>query len=147
MVLVAFPCSIVNRTASTTNAAQENRTMRLFVILSIATLVYGTGALAPALADIAKAFPGTSRETIQMVATVPALMIMVSTLVCGQLSQWMRKKTLVLIGMILYALGGILPAFFGGISFILIMRGVYGAGCGFLIPLSQSLIADFSVPG
>jgi len=45
--------------------------------------------------------------------------------------------------MVLYAIGGLLPALFGGMAFILIMRGVYGAGCGFLIPLSQSLIADF----
>ncbi len=117
--------------------------MLLLIVLAISSLVYGAGAVTPALADIAKVFPDKSRETIQMIATVPALMIMVSTLVCGQLSRRMRKKTLVLTGMILYAIGGLLPAFFGGMPFILIMRGVYGAGCGFLIPLSQSLIADF----
>lgn len=117
--------------------------MLLFVVLSITSLVFGVGAVTPALADIAKAFPNVSRETIQMIATVPQLLIMVSTLVCGQLSRKVRKKTLVLTGMILYGIGGVLPAFFGGITFILIMRGVFGAGCGFLIPLSQGLIADF----
>jgi MFS family permease len=120
-----------------------SKAMLLFIILSITSLVFGVGAVTPALADIAKAFPKSRHETIQMIATVPALLIMVSTLVCGQLSRRMRKKTLVLIGMSLYGIGGILPAFWGGIPFILAMRGVFGIGCGFIMPLSQGLIADF----
>ncbi len=117
--------------------------MLLFIVLSITSLVYGVGAVSPALADLAKAFPEESHETIQMIATLPSLLIMAATLLCGHLSRRMRKKTLVLIGMTLYGVGGILPAFFGGMAFILVMRGVFGAGCGFLIPLSQGLVADF----
>ena len=120
-----------------------SKTILLFLVLSITSLAYGVGAVTPALADMAKAFPEKSPETIQMIATMPQLMIMATTLLCGQLSRRLRKKTLVLAGMVLYGFGGILPAFFGGIHFILIMRGVFGAGCGFLIPLSQGLIADF----
>jgi len=120
-----------------------SKAMLLFIVLSITSLVYGVGAVSPALADIAKAFPEKSHETIQLIATLPSLLIMATTLLCGHLSRRMRKKTLVLIGMTLYGVGGILPAFFGGMAFILIMRGVFGAGCGFLIPLSQGLIADF----
>ena len=37
----------------------------LFVVLSIASLVFGTKAIAPALADIAKAFPDKSTQTGQ----------------------------------------------------------------------------------
>jgi MFS family permease len=117
--------------------------MLLMIVLAVTSLVYGLGAVTPALADIAKAFPDKSTETIQMIATTPSLLIMASTLICGQLSRIVRKKTLVLIGMLLYGIGGIVPAFFGGLTFILIMRGVFGAGCGFLIPLSQGLIADY----
>jgi MFS family permease len=120
-----------------------NKMMLLFLVLSITSLAYGVSAVSPALADIARVFPDRSPETIQMIATMPQLTIMATTLLCGQLSRRMRKKTLVLTGMVLYGFGGILPAFFGGINFILIMRGVFGAGCGFLIPLSQGLIADF----
>jgi MFS family permease len=121
----------------------SSKIMLLMVVLAIASLVFGSGAVSPALADIAKAFPDKSQETIQMLVTIPSLMIMVSTLICGQLSRVVRKKTLVLAGMVMFAIGGILPAFFGNLTFILIMRGVFGAGCGFLIPLSQALIADY----
>jgi MFS family permease len=117
--------------------------MLLVIVLAITSLVFGNGAATPALADIAKAFPEKSRETIQLIVTIPPLLIMASTLLCGQLSRRMRKKTLVLIGMVLFAIGGIAPAFYGGLTFILFMRGVFGAGCGFLIPISQGLIADY----
>jgi MFS family permease len=117
--------------------------MLLGTVLVVTSLVFGNGAASPALADIAKAFPDKSSETIQLIVTIPPLFIMASTLLCGQLSRRMRKKTLVLTGMVLFAVGGILPAFFGGLTFILVMRGIFGAGCGFLIPLSQGLIADY----
>lgn len=120
-----------------------DKMLRLVIVLAVTSLVFGSSAASPALADIAKAFPDKSPETIQMIVTIPALLVMVSTLICGQLSRIMRKKTLVLIGMLLFAIGGITPAFFGDLTFILVMRGVFGAGTGFLIPLSQGLIADY----
>jgi MFS family permease len=125
------------------NNNPPGKTMLLAIVLAVTSLVFGAGAVMPALADMAKAFPDKSPETIQMIATTPSLLIMASTLICGQLSRIMRKKTLVLTGMFLYGVGGLLPAFFGGLTFIMIMRGVFGAGCGFLIPLSQGLIADY----
>lgn len=115
----------------------------LLIVLAIGSLSFGVGAATPALADIAKAFPDKSPQTIQMVITIPSLLIMASTLVCGVLSRSIGKKTLVLIGMLLFAVGGITPAFYGGIVFILIMRAVFGAGVGFILPISQALIADY----
>ncbi len=117
--------------------------MLLAVVLTVTSLVFGTSAASPALADIAKAFPDKSKETIQMIITIPPLLIMVSTLICGQLSRRMHKKILVLLGMALFGIGGVAPAFYGDLTFILIMRGVFGAGTGFLIPISQGLIADY----
>ena len=107
----------------------------LLVVLAVTSLVYGNGAASPALADIAKAFPAQSPERIQLIVTLPPLLTMLSTLLCGHLSRVMRKKTLVLIGMALFGIGGFAPAMFGGLTFILVMRGIFGAGCGFLTPV------------
>lgn len=115
----------------------------LLIVLAIGSLSFGVSAATPALADIAKAFPEKSPQTIQMIITLPSLLIMVSTLVCGALSRIMGKKKLVIIGMVLFAIGGIMPAFYGGIIFILIMRAVFGAGTGFILVISQALIADY----
>ncbi len=126
------------------SAEKEAGKLRLLiVVLAITSLVFGTRAITPALADIAKAFPEKSRETIQMIVALPPLFIMFSTLICGYLSRRFRKKPLVLTGMILYGIGGLMPAFFGDLTFILLMMAVLGAGNGFLIPLSQSLVADY----
>jgi MFS family permease len=122
---------------------QPNKRVLLFVVLAIGSLTFGVSAVTPALADIAKAFPQVSSQTIQMIVTIPSLLIMASTLVCGFLSRTVGKKTLVIIGMLLFGIGGIAPAFYGGIVFILIMRGVFGVGVGFLLPLSQALVADY----
>lgn len=120
-----------------------SKKLLLLIVLAIGSLSFGVGALPPALADIARAFPERSAQTIQMTITLPSLLIMVSTLVCGMLSRTMGKKKLVIIGMLLFAVGGIAPAFYGGIIFILIMRAVFGAGVGFILPIAQALIADY----
>jgi MFS family permease len=122
---------------------QPSKQALLFVVLTIGSLTFGVSAVTPALAAIAKAFPAMRPQFIQMVVTLPSLLIMASTLVCGVLSRSIGKKKLVIIGMLLFGIGGITPAFYGGIIFILIMRGVFGAGVGFLLPLAQSLIADY----
>jgi len=122
---------------------QPSKRLLLFVVLTIGSLTFGVGAATPALADIARAFPEVRSQTIQMVVTIPSLLIMISTLVCGVLSRFTGKKTLVVIGMLLFGIGGVAPAFYGGITFILIMRGVFGVGTGFLLPLSQALVGDY----
>jgi MFS family permease len=122
---------------------QPSKRELLFVVLVIGSLTFGVSVATPALAGIARAFPQVSSRTIQMVVTIPSLLIMVSTLVCGALSRTIGKKKLVIFGMLLFGIGGVAPAFYGGIIFILIMRGVFGVGVGFLLPLSQALIADY----
>jgi MFS family permease len=122
---------------------QPSKQLLLSVVLAIGSLTFGVNAATPALAEIAKAFPDVSPRLIKMIVTIPSLLIMLSTLVCGVLSRTMGKKKLVVTGMLLFAIGGTLPAFYGGVIFILIMRGVFGIGVGFLLPISQALVADY----
>jgi MFS family permease len=68
---------------------------------------------------------------------------MPSTLICGALSRVISKKKLLIVGMLFFAVGGLMPAFYGGVVFILCMRGVFGIGSGFLMPISQALVADY----
>jgi MFS family permease len=130
-VILSRPGTLDSESGFSLFCPAMNKTMLLILVLSVSSLVYGPGAVTPALADIAKAFPDKSLQSIRMIATTPMLLVMASTLVCGQLSRVMRKKTLVLAGMFLYGVGGILPAFFGGLTFILIMRGFLAPDAGF----------------
>lgn len=54
-----------------------------------------------------------------------------------------QKRKLLIIGLILYLIGGIGGGLWKNIYAILVFRGILGIGMGLLIPLTTSLIADF----
>lgn len=114
-------------------------------ILSISLLtVMASAAISPALAKISQAFPGTDPTLIKLVLTLPSLLIIPFSLLGGWLASRMKKKHILLIGLVIYFVGGVGGGFAGSIVQLLIIRGVFGIGVGLIIPLSISLIADFS---
>ncbi|MCU0651020.1 MAG: MFS transporter [Candidatus Omnitrophica bacterium] len=113
-------------------------------ILSISLLtVMASAAISPALAKIRQAFPGTDITLIKLVLTLPSLLIIPFSLLGGWLASRMKKKTILLIGLVIYFLGGVGGGLAKNITQLLIIRGIFGIGVGLIIPLSISLIADF----
>jgi MFS family permease len=113
-------------------------------ILSISLLtVMASAAISPALAKIRQAFPGTDITLIKLVLTLPSLLIIPFSLLGGWLASRMKKKTILLIGLVIYFLGGVGGGLAKNITQLLIIRGLFGIGVGLIIPLSISLIADF----
>jgi MFS family permease len=55
----------------------------------------------------------------------------------------MKKKYVLLIGLVIYFIGGVGGGFARNIKELLIIRAFFGIGAGLIIPLSTSLIADF----
>lgn len=108
-------------------------------VLALAVIIYETSATTPALGEISKAFPDVSVELVKQIAALPNLMLIVFALLPGVLERFISKRTLVFIGMALLLVGA-LPAFFGGMTFILFTRVVFGAGLGLLFPLASSII-------
>ncbi len=100
-------------------------------------------AVSPALADMIAAFPTVNPNTVMWVITLPSIVMVVFSLIYGWLVKFMAKRTLVLIAMACFLIGGVAPAFLNNILLILVMRGVFGISIGFLMPLSSGLIADF----
>ena len=80
-----------------------------------------------------------------MILTLPSLFVIVFSSISGRLSTVMSKKILILIGLVLFIVGGMAPAVMlsGSLSFILIMRAVLGIGLGICMPFTTGLIADF----
>ncbi|MDD4941498.1 MAG: MFS transporter [Candidatus Omnitrophica bacterium] len=113
-------------------------------ILSISLLtVMASAAISPALAKIRQAFPGTDITLIKLVLTLPSLLIIPFSLLGGWLASRMRKKTILLIGLVIYFLAGVGGGFARTIAQLLVIRGIFGIGVGLIIPLSISLIVDF----
>lgn len=113
-------------------------------ILSISMITVMAGAaVSPALGNISTAFPDSSASEIKMILTLPALFIIVFSLISGSLLARFSKKQILISGIIIYLIGGVGPVFTDNIYSILICRAILGIGCGLIMPLSQSLIPDF----
>lgn len=112
-------------------------------VLSIAMLVYTTSLANSSLGAIANAFPDLDALTIKQTSTIPPLMMIPFGLLAGFLVRFMRKKTVILIAIVLEFVGGIAPAIYNkDFTFILASRYVFGAGFGLIFPFLVSVIAD-----
>lgn len=113
-------------------------------ILSIgmATVMAGA-AISPALGLIAKAFPEASPTMIKLILTAPSIMIIPFSFLSSYLTSKLTKKTIIMIGLLIYLIGGIGPQFVPNIELLLVFRLILGAGVGLVMPLSMSLINDY----
>lgn len=101
-------------------------------------------AISPVIADIANEFPEISISVIQMILTLPTLMSLVFSLLAGRLAKRFYKKTLIMISLGAYLVGGLLPVLFHqSISFLLFCSGIIGIGTGGMLTLSAAIICDY----
>jgi len=113
-------------------------------VLSISMITVMAGAaVSPALGNISNAFPDASANLIKMILTVPALFIIIFSLLSGKLTSMFSKRQILITGILIYIIGGVGPAFVNNLNLLLIFRAILGVGCGLIMPISQSLIADF----
>ena len=112
------------------------------ISISMATVMAGA-AISPALGLIAQAFPDASETMIKLILTAPSLMIIPFSFLSSFLTSKLTKRTIILIGLLIYLFGGISPQFMSSVELLLIFRLILGAGVGLLIPLAMSLINDY----
>lgn len=113
------------------------------VTLSISLLIMSPTAVAPAVADIIAAFPEVNPNITMWVVTLPSIVMVFFSLLYGTLVKILPKRTLLVLALTFFLIGGIVPAFLGNIYLILAMRALLGAGVGFIMPMSTGLITDF----
>jgi len=112
------------------------------ISISMATVMAGA-AISPALGLIAKAFPDASPTLIKLVLTAPSLMIIPFSFLSSYLTSKFTKRSIIMVGLFIYLLGGIGPQLVPNIELLILFRLILGAGVGLLMPLSMSLINDY----
>ncbi len=118
--------------------------LRKPAILSISLLTIVTNAaMAPILGLISQSFPGAGPTMIKQVMTIPSLMIIIFSIISGQLVRLLPKKIVLAIGLSIYLAGAFFAARSETIGLLILYRAVMGAGAGLFIPLASSLITDF----
>lgn len=107
-----------------------------------AILMMGVIGISSSLSTIAARFPELDFAMIISLISIPCLVVIPVTLIAGKLMDIMAKKTLVIIGIILFIIGGVAPAFMENFYMILVSRGVIGIGIGLIQVLCSALVAE-----
>lgn len=116
-------------------------------ILSLSLLTVMAGAaVAPALNVIQEYFRDANRTLVQMIISIPALFIALTSLIFPKLCSVFKFRTLVLIGLFLYVFGGCIAGMFNNIYIVLVFRAIVGIGVGIIMPLSTGLLAFYFSP-
>lgn len=116
----------------------------LVAILSVSAIVSLPGlAISPILEDLDKIFPSASELEVEMLESLPSLMIIPFMLLAGRWSVSGNKIRLLVIGTAIFLLAGIGSMISRTLIELIVMGAIMGIGAGLIIPLSTGLIVDY----
>ncbi|MDQ7730423.1 MFS transporter [Halomonas sp. SpR8] len=113
-------------------------------ILSISLITVMAGAMiAPAVAKIGLAFPDATNFEINLLTSLHAGLVVPFSFVSGYLTKRFAKKSILIVSLIMYLVGGIGGFLSPSMEFMLVTRVILGIAIGLMIPLSITLISDY----
>ena len=127
-----------------TESEMKNRSMVLWAILSLsmANALVGTG-ISPALGVIRQNFPDAPGVLVQMIVSLPSLMVIAVAIPFAWLSRRYSVRKLCAAGLVLFLAGGLMGGLASGIYTLVLTRILIGAGYGLMMPLSVGLLSYF----
>ena len=116
-------------------------------ILSMSLLTVMAGAaIAPALGIIKAHFNQANDLLVQLIVSMPALLIIVTNLFFLAISRRLRTRAIATTGLLLYVIAGAGCFFVDDIYVLLVMRALLGISVGLIMPLSTGLLAYYFPP-
>lgn len=118
--------------------------MTLVAIWSVSALLSLPGlAVSPILGKLTSIFPHASDLEIQMLTSLPSVLIIPFMLLSGKLSVKRDKVGLLRLGLALFLGCGILYFFANSMTTLIIISCILGVGAGMIIPISKGLVVDY----
>lgn len=118
----------------------------LFGIWSISALTSLPGlAISPILGDLSTIFKDATELDIQMLTSLPSLLIIPFILLAGKLSDAVGYIRLLSMGLWVFLLSGLLYFSCDSIDGLILVSILLGVGAGIITPLSTSLVSRFFV--
>ena len=114
----------------------------LWVSLISITLGMQHTVISPVLANIGAAFPEVSRNTLQLLVSIPNLLAIAAAASSAWLMRRLGKKTVMLICLLIIFISGAGMAFAGSFPALMALRSVSGIGYGFILPVGTALIME-----
>ncbi len=100
-------------------------------------------AVSPISEKLLTVFPTATDLEIQMLTTLPSLLIIPFILFAGFISEKIGDIKLLFIGLWLYLISGALYFFCTSMTQLILVSALLGVGSGIIIPLSTSLVSKF----
>lgn len=118
----------------------------LIAIWSVSALTSLPGlAVSPVLGDLTKIFPEATDLDIQMLTSLPSLLIIPFILLGGKLTEKIALVRVLKVGLWLFAVSGILYLLSGKMWQLIVVSALLGIGAGLIIPLSTGLVSNYFV--
>lgn len=116
----------------------------LIAIWSISALTSLPGlAVSPILGDLTKIFPKATDLDIQMLTSLPSLLIIPFILLGGKLTEKVDYVRILKVGLWLFAASGILYLVSDKMWQLIVVSALLGIGSGLIIPLSTGLVSRY----
>ena len=116
----------------------------LIAIWSVSAVTSLPGlAVSPILGDMNNIFPKASDLEIQMLTSLPSLLIIPFVLLTGRLSTGRNKLSLLYLGLAIFTLCGVACLMAKSMMALIIISSILGIGAGMIIPLSTGLVVDY----
>ncbi len=116
-------------------------------ILSMSLLTVMAGAaIAPALGIIKAHFCDAPAMLVQLIVSMPALLIIVTNLFFLPISRILRTRAIATTGLLLYVVAGAGCFFADDIYVLMLLRAILGISVGLIMPLSTGLLAYYFPP-
>ncbi len=113
-------------------------------IMSISAIVSLPGlAVSPILSDLDTIFPDASRLEVEMLESLPSLMIIPFMLLAGRWSVRISKIRLLVIGTAIFFISGVWCIISQTLVELIVASSLIGVGAGIIIPLSTGIIVDY----
>ena len=118
----------------------------LLAIWSVSALTSLPGlAVSPILDKLTKVFPGATEMELQMLTSLPSLLIIPFVLLSGHLAERVGFVRSLLWGLWLFLISGVLYLFCGAVWQLIAVSVLLGVGSGIIIPLSTALVSRYFV--
>lgn len=116
----------------------------LLAIWSVSAIASLPGlAISPILGDLNRIFPKATDLEIQMLTSLPSLLIIPFVLLSGKLSVGRDNLKILIVGLSIFFLSGVACLFAKSMAWLIVISCILGIGAGMVIPLSTGLVVEY----
>lgn len=126
----------------------DRKNVKIAVSIFLTAFAFGLNitGISPVLGILNEKYQEYGTSMVQLLQTLPYLLIMVGSLVVGWLTTKISKKKIIIIGLVTIGVCGVLPFFTESFAVLFVSRLLIGFGFGITGPMNTAIVADFIEP-